>query len=303
VDLDGDGRTDILSGSWPGEIYLFRRNKDGSFATAEILKGTDGQPLNVGHAAAAFAADWMGTGRLDLVVGTILGHVLLIPNESKGKELAFGTPRKLEIGGEPLKVDGEAAPVVADWDGDGRLDLIVGAADGSVVWYRNIGTRTEPRLEGPRTLVDCSSRAVGRDGRRGMGDWGIRVKPCVADWRGDGRLALLLGEYGEGFNARPSMTQSEKDEELKANDRLPGLRQKWAETFKLYQESSTEKPGELKDDLARRLKKLDLLRTNLGLLKDEIAMVQDIQGRYQPGYQAHGHVWLFERKATIRKGP
>ena len=32
MDLDGDGRSDILSGSWPGEIYFFRRLTDGSFA-------------------------------------------------------------------------------------------------------------------------------------------------------------------------------------------------------------------------------------------------------------------------------
>ena len=32
VDFDGDGRTDILTGSLPGVHFLFRRNSDGSFA-------------------------------------------------------------------------------------------------------------------------------------------------------------------------------------------------------------------------------------------------------------------------------
>jgi hypothetical protein len=32
VDLDGDGLTDVLSGSWPGEMYWFRRNSDATFA-------------------------------------------------------------------------------------------------------------------------------------------------------------------------------------------------------------------------------------------------------------------------------
>ena len=42
MDLDGDGRTDILSGSWPGEIYFFRRKADGTFAVAEKLKDRHG---------------------------------------------------------------------------------------------------------------------------------------------------------------------------------------------------------------------------------------------------------------------
>jgi len=31
-------------------------------------------------------------------------------------------------------------------------------------------------------------------------------------------------------------------------------------------------------------------------LREEIVVVQEIQGRYQPGYQTHGYVWLFQRK-------
>ena len=32
MDLDGDRRADLISGSWPGEIYFFRRQPDGKFA-------------------------------------------------------------------------------------------------------------------------------------------------------------------------------------------------------------------------------------------------------------------------------
>src|SRR5262249_15210725 len=155
-------------------------------------KGTDGKPLNVGSASAAFAAPWTGTGKLDLIVGTVIGEVWLIPNESKGKELVFGTPRRLGTGGALFKLSGDAAPVVADWDGDGKLDLIVGAEDGSVVWYRNIGSAKEPKLEEARPLVGKSPLGWGGDDKRGPRDWGLRVKPCVFDWDGDGRPDLLL---------------------------------------------------------------------------------------------------------------
>jgi hypothetical protein len=303
VDLDGDGRTDILSGSWPGEIYFFRRKGDGTFAAAETLKDRHGKPLNVGSAAAAFAVDWDGNGTIDLLVGNILGEVYFIPNEGKGEELAFGTPRRLEAAGQPIKVNGDAAPIAADWDGDGRLDLIVGAGDGSVVWYRNAGGAKEPKLEAARTLVKESPVGWGGDDRRGPGDWGLRVKPCVVDWNDAGRLDLLLGDRCGTFTAKPNQTPEEKAEELKANDRLPELRRKWADTFQRYRKASDEPEGEPPAEKQDRLKRLEALREELRRFKDEIAVVLEIQGRYQPGHQSHGFVWLIQRKPVARKGP
>ena len=52
VDLDGDGRHDILSGSYsrketalPGLFWVLHGKADGTFRPAEVLKGTDGEPL------------------------------------------------------------------------------------------------------------------------------------------------------------------------------------------------------------------------------------------------------------------
>jgi hypothetical protein len=298
VDLDGDGRTDVISGSWPGEIYFFRRQADGTFAAGTPLKDRHGRPLNVGSASAAFAVDWDGNGTIDLLVGNVLGEVYFIPNE--GKELAFGTPQRLKAGGEPLKVNGDAAPIAADWDGDGRLDLIVGAEDGSVVWYRNAGGPQAPQLEAARTLVGKSPVGWAHDDRRPPGAWGLRVKPCVVDWDGDGRLDLLLGDRCGGFSAKPRQTEAEKEEERRANDRLPELRRKWADAFQRFRQTGEGPEGEQPVARQERLRSLEAAREDLRRLKDEIVVVQEIQGRYQPGYQAHGFVWLFQRKP---KGP
>src|SRR5262249_32112569 len=140
--------------------------------------------------------------------------------------------------GQPIKVNGDAAAVAADWDGDGRLDLIVGAEDGSVVWYRNSGSSTEPQLEAARTLVPKSPAGWNWDDRLQAGQWGVRVKPCVVDWQGNGKLALLLGDRCGGFKAKPSQTEDEKAEERKANDQLPDLRRKWADAFRRYRTAS-----------------------------------------------------------------
>ena len=73
MDLNSDGRPDIISGSWPGELYFFA-GKEKGFAKGEQLKGKDGKPLKPGSASTAFATDWDGDGDLDLLCGTIFGR-------------------------------------------------------------------------------------------------------------------------------------------------------------------------------------------------------------------------------------
>jgi hypothetical protein len=297
VDLDGDGRTDILSGSWPGEIYFFRRLADGTFAAGETLKDRYGKTINVGSAASAFAVDWDGNGTVDLIVGNVLGEVYFIPNEGKGKELAFGSPRRLLAAGQQIKVNSDAAPVVADWDGDGRLDLIVGAEDGSVVWYRNAGRGKEPQLEAARTLVPKSPAGWNSDNLLKPGQWGLRVKPCVVDWNGDGNLSLLLGDRCGGmWNTKASQTDEEKAEERRANDQLPLLRRKWADAFQRYRSASAATPGRTATAEAEQPRTLNSVREEVRRLKEEIVLVEEIQRHYEPGHQAHGFVWHFRRK-------
>ena len=278
ADLDGDGRADILSGSWPGEIWWFRRKTDRSFAKGEKLLHADGKPVNVGHGSSAFAADWDGDGRIDLIVGTMTGEVFLVPGVESKDGPRFGKAVPLLVAGKPLHVNGDAAPVVADWDGDGKPDLLVGAEDGSVVWYRNVGTRAAPVLAAPKTLVG-KSQLDRHYGDRRKSEWGTRVKPCVVDWDGTGRLDLLLGDYGDYFEGKPGTTKGEKSEEIEAVSVLPALRKEWADTFRTYQ---AERAAELRGRLTR--------------LKDEIARVQEVQTRYRSQQQTHGHVWLFRRK-------
>jgi hypothetical protein len=122
------------------------------------------------------------------------------------------------------------------------------------------------------------------------------------DWRGDGKLDLLVGDMCGGFSAKPNQTAQEKEEERKANDRLPDLRKRWAQTFKRFGEASREPAREAPAARQERLRNLDASREHLRRLKDEIARVQEIQERYQPGRQSHGFVWHFRRAPDVTKG-
>jgi hypothetical protein len=61
----------------------------------------------------------------------------------------LGTPFRVEVGGKPLDVDrpGHAAPFVADFDGDGIPDLLVGQFnEGKLRIFRNQGKSGEHKF-------------------------------------------------------------------------------------------------------------------------------------------------------------
>ncbi len=197
MDLDGDGKLEILSGSIPGDIYCFHRKSDGTYAAPEILKDVSGKAINVGRASTVVAADWNGDGKADLIIGNIEGGVFLIPNQGTRQKPVWGRAEALKAGRQTIAAEGSrAGPFVADWDGDGKLDLLVGSGSGKIVWYRNTGTIQQPQLTLAGTLVEAPPAK-----RPGVADTGgdptrsgPTTKICVADWNGDGRPDLIVGD-------------------------------------------------------------------------------------------------------------
>lgn len=355
MDLDGDGHQDILSGSWPGELFLFRGRPDGTprqpdlsdlyeqaqsllrgrpdgnFTAPEMIRDKEGEIINIGGgieeqpggrilirgnaefertpegtfvnyhgkrlkstpekpiaitgtASAAHAADWDGDGDFDLLVGDIRGKLHLVPNEGTAEDYAFGKGRRLKADGAPIRVEGDAGPFVADWDGDGDLDLLSGAGDGSVSLYRNVGSRTEPALAAAEQLVPPGEVAYGSDApaepRRG-----IRSKVCAADWNGDGRLDLLVGDFATQKPDRPEPTPEERAEQEKIRKELESVRKRFSKLF-----------GKLRGpDRVRDEEKHQKLREELQALSDKR---QSLRSKLPQEYERHGWVWLFLRKSA-----
>jgi hypothetical protein len=87
---------------------------------------------------------------------------------------------------------------VADWDGDGLPDLIVNSILGQVVWYRNIGTLTAPRLAAAQPIEVEWEGAPPRlawgwarpSGKALLTQW--RTTPVAVDWNRDGLTDLIM---------------------------------------------------------------------------------------------------------------
>jgi hypothetical protein len=314
VDFDGDGIGDILSGSYPGEIYFFKGQGKGAFA-APVKLQRNGKDINLGPSSTVFAVDWRGTGRLDLLVGNMQGEVYLIPNDGTKTNPSYGTPQKLEAGGKPIEAPhhGDSQPVAADWDGDGLRDLIVGWGDGSVVWYRNVGSKTEPKLAKGVTLIQAAPWPDYDDNAPPTHDNkpGVRAKVCVVDWNGDGRLDLLVGDFGGIYGEKPELTEQDKKMEQEANRRMQELQTKMQPFYDQCTRilKSSAKGDDSAEAKAERQKKaLEVLNQKefQGLQKELQKLSETVRTfRRPPMYQ--GHVWLYLRKppaaaADIRKG-
>ncbi len=266
MDLNSDGHKDVLSGSYnPGDFYLFAGSADGNFKAAQILQGQDGKNLNAGLASVVFAADWDEDGDLDLIVGNIKGEVHWIANVSKTKTPVFGSPVPIEVDGKPIVVGRDAGPCVVDWDGDGKPDLLVGDDEGAVTFYRNSGS-AGCQLATAVVLVAKSKIECLEDGRGG------RSKICVADWNGDERLDLLLGDFGLTHGIEPEMTEAQRAEQDAAQIAKKEIIEK-IDSF----------TGLENDEDHQALQK-------------ELAAQEQILQKYKAPLHFHGRVWVFLRQ-------
>jgi hypothetical protein len=181
-DLDGDGRADLLVGTFGGDVLGWRQV--GPFAFEPMRVGPEGsaQPLTRlprGNAAAPALSDVDGDGDLDLVVGEASGDLNLILNGGLPDD-----PAAWQVASERLiERIGGGARVSAHAGADGRTVLVVGARTGAMGAFRQTEGLTFEPFEVPLPPGPLPPDAA----------------PALADLDGDGVPDLTLGTAAGGL--------------------------------------------------------------------------------------------------------
>jgi hypothetical protein len=195
VDWNGDELPDLLVGEGGGavatgkvRVYLNLGSPGspafGAFSYAQAGGVDLAWPASGCLGLFPRAVQWDGDGRKDLVVGLADGRVRLYTNVATDAAPAFDAGVFLLRSGLEIDVGNRAAPLIADWDGDGRKDLIVGALDGRVRVYLNSGADAAPLFVTEMVVQSSGADLLAPSGRS---------SPCLADLDGDGRRDLLAG--------------------------------------------------------------------------------------------------------------
>ncbi len=208
-DFNGDGKVDIAVANYrSNNLTILLGNGDGSFTA------TDAAPATGSFPAAIVAGDFNKDGKLDLAVdnqcgtagGCTAGTVTIL--------LGDGTGNFTPAAASPTTGSGPVTMAVADFNGDGNLDLAVPSDCGSSGTCTTNGAVTILLGDGTGKFTASASMAA-----TGLRPYGI----VVGDFNGDGKpdlaianndsntVSILLGDGTGSFTpiASPPATGAE----------------------------------------------------------------------------------------------
>lgn len=199
VDWFGKGRLDLIAGNFLDTITLYRNGGNGLLPGVPLEAG--GSPVRMDLCMIQPRTVVWRPGRLpSLLVAEEDGTVTLFENEAKaGEEPRLAAGRPLMQIDPYLKSGALSRPVAADWNGDGKLDIVSGNSAGYLQYFENVGARDQPAFEDRGYLKAAGKvirRVAGPNGSvQGPAEakWGYS-NPSVADWDLDGDLDILVND-------------------------------------------------------------------------------------------------------------
>ncbi|MFI4910212.1 MAG: FG-GAP repeat domain-containing protein [Sedimentisphaeraceae bacterium JB056] len=260
-DYDGDGDIDLFTRGESDDTSvlentgLFTNLGMPIFKPARYLMCKSDYPVE-SQLPVSSVCDWDNDGDWDLIYGNSPGFIGLYECISKYPQLKFAPPQLFNDSSGPIRIIagyngsiqgpaekkwGYTVPNAGDWNGDGKMDIILNSIWGRIVWYENL-------TEGGCSLSDAKNVKVQWDGAAPKPEWRWwdpadkewstqwRSTVEMIDWDSDGLMDVAALDW-EGYLVLHKRYMEDGELKLSAGERIfkDDLGQPW--------HINTKKPG------------------------------------------------------------
>lgn len=225
VDWDKDGDIDLVVGQEDGRVAFVENtgelvNNIPQFKLPEFFK-QQADEVKFGALVTPYSIDWDNDGDDDLICGNTAGYIGFIENLDGVNPPKWAEPVYLKADNEVIRIQagyngsiqgpceakwGYTTLSVGDWDSDGMNDIIINSIWGKILWYKNIGTKTNPKLAKAQPVqVEWNGKNLAPtwnwwkpEDDNLVTQW--RTTPFMYDWNKDGLMDLIMLDH-EGYLA------------------------------------------------------------------------------------------------------
>ncbi|MEI7864217.1 MAG: VCBS repeat-containing protein [Chthoniobacterales bacterium] len=195
----GAGKTGLVAGNYFGDIFLLPQAGQAGFPQPQSIDKTMVQfsksdKRRWGNVFAPLLHDWDGDGKSDLIVGEgsySANNVHLLPNEGSTATPIFNLESRSVLAlGEGRQ---QLTPAIADFNGDGKDDLLVADSRGRVTAYLRPANWKKGDSIAPTGYLAKSGGLTQDETQALVLGSGVHTV-AVGDLNGDGLFDILVGK-------------------------------------------------------------------------------------------------------------